>query len=139
MVSYARSTYEKSKQFNEKLDELQKTISPTIIRVYLAAESDLKEKIKLNLRDDQIVALDELKALRMSGIQSEMRYAVAQAKKNGVQLSEEIVFGKSIAPGFSKELLEKVPSLGVYSLFMLFTTKELDSYLQKNQKDDNER
>ena len=61
-----------------------------------------------------------------------MKYALAQAKKNGVMLSEDIVSGKSVVPGFSREFLEKVPSLGVYSLFLLFTEKELDSYLQSS-------
>ena len=133
MVSYAKSTYEKSKQFNEKLKELQKTIKPITIRTYLALEDKQDmENIKLNLglSDFQIAQLDELKALRMAGIQGEMKYAVAQATKNGIQLSEQITSGKAIFPELSKELLEKVPSLGVYYLFMLFTEEELNSYLQ---------
>lgn len=127
MVSYARSTYKKSKQFNEKLNELQKTIKPIIIRTYLAAENGVNNKdvaSDLNLSDNERTQLDELKALRMSGIQAEMRYALAQAKKNEIQLSEKVVSGEEIVPGFSKELLDKVPSLGVYNLFMLFTKEE---------------
>ena len=129
MVSYSRSTYEKSKQFNEKLKELQKTIKPIIIRTYLAAESSLNNKevdSYLDLSDDERTQLNELKALRMSGIQAEMKYALAQARKSGIQLSEKIVSGEEIVPGFSKELLDKVPSLGVYNLFLLFTEEEFD-------------
>ena len=63
-------------------------------------------------------------AIRKPGIQGEMRYALAHAKKNGVDLTEEITSGKSLLPGFSRELLDKVLSLGFYSLFMLFTAEE---------------
>lgn len=127
MVSYARSTYRKAKEFHEKLNELQKTIEPAVIRAYLAAENcqaDPDAVLSVELSDEQKAQIGELKELRMSGIQAEMRYAIAQAKKNGVPLSEEIISGKSIAIGFNRELLEKVPSLGVYQLFMLFTEEE---------------
>lgn len=129
MVSYARSTYEKSKQFHEKLKELQKTIAPITIRTYLAAEYEQKDEnveLNLDLSDDQKAQIDELNALRMDGIQSEMKYALAQASLSGVQLSEEIISGKSIVAGFEQELLDQVPSLGVYNLFMLFTEEEFD-------------
>jgi len=132
MVSYARSTYEKSKQFYEKLKELQKTVKPVTIRAYLAAENkqnDENAKRNLALSEDEKVQIQALKELRMDGIQAEMKYALAQAEKNGIQLSEEIVSGKSVFPAIDKELLEKVPSLGVYTLFMLFTEEELDLYL----------
>lgn len=128
MVSYARSTYEKSKQFNENLKELQKTISPITIRTYLAAESIQKDEnveLNLNINEEQRARLDELKALRMAGIQAEMKYALAQAEKNGIELSEQIVSGQAILPGFERELLDKVPSLGVYDLFIPFTVEEL--------------
>lgn len=128
MVSYARSTYEKSKQFHEKLKQLQKTISPIMIRTYLAAENKQNEEtieFNLKLSGDEKAQIHELKELRMNGIQSEMKYALAQAEKNGIQLSEEIVSGKVVFPPFTKELLDKVPSLGVYNLFMLFTEEEL--------------
>ena len=142
MVSYATSTYKKAKLFHEKLKELQKTINPITIRTYLAAESMQQDKsvdLNLDLSDDEKAQLDELKALRMDGIQAEMKYALAQAEKSGIQLSEQIVSGRSILPGFSKELLDKVPSLGVYNLFMPFTEEELDSYLQQCEKNDSEK
>lgn len=132
-VSHAKSTYRKAKAFNEKLKELQKTISPGAIRAYLGAENIEKEKyvkLNLNLDDEQISQLDELKALRISGIQGEMHYALAQAKKNGVELSEEIISGRSIAPGFGRELLDKAPSLSVYHLFMPYTKEEFDQLLK---------
>ena len=46
MVSYAKSTYEKSKKFNEKLKELQKTIKPIIIRTYFAIDAKQNDELK---------------------------------------------------------------------------------------------
>ena len=131
-VSYARSTYEKSQKFNEKLNELQKTIDPRDIRTYLAnsnREPHPSVELPLNLSDSEKAQLDELKALRADGIRGEMKYALAQDEKNGITLPENIVSGESIVPGFSQKVLNRVPSLGVYSLFMLFTEKELETYL----------
>lgn len=139
MVSYARSTYEKAQKFNSKLEELQKTIKPIIIRTYLAAKNERKEDcVNLNLSEEQKAQLDELEALRTVGIKGEMKYALAQAAKNGIDLSEETVSGKLLVPGFSRDVLQKVPSLGVYDLFLLFTKEELDGYLhsQHAQKED---
>ena len=54
-------------------------------------------------------------------------FSVDEAGKlrmDGVDLTEEITSGKSLLPGFSRELLDKVLSLGFYSLFMLFTAEE---------------
>lgn len=128
MVSYARSTYAKAKEFQEKLKELQKTISPAIIRAYLLTKYEQNvDKIaeKLHLREEQIAQIEELEALRRSGIQAEMRYARAQAKKNGILLPEQILSGQAVIPELTRELLEKVPSLGVYNLFLFFTEEEL--------------
>ncbi|MCI8714032.1 MAG: hypothetical protein HFH23_17715 [Ruminococcus sp.] len=128
MVSYARSTYEKSRRFHEMLKELQKTISPVMIRTYLAAANKQKDddvELSLNINEEQKARLDELNKLRMDGIRSEMKYALAQAEKNGIQLSEQVVSGRAILPGFKRELLDKVPSLGVYDLFIPFTEEEL--------------
>lgn len=131
-VSYAMSTYRKAKQFNEALINLQESVDPMVIRAYFSSENEIREANVWELSESQRKQLEELEALRMDGIRSEMKYALAQAKKNGVMLSEDIVSGKSVVPGFSREFLEKVPSLGVYSLFLLFTEKELDSYLQSS-------
>lgn len=128
MVSYARSTYAKAKEFQEKLKELQKTISPAIIRAYLLTKYEQNvDKVaeKLHLREEQIAQIEELEALRRSGIQAEMRYARAQAKKNGILLPEQILSGQAVIPELTRELLEKVPSLGVYNLFLFFTEEEL--------------
>ena len=130
MVSYAMSTYAKAKKFQEKLEELQKTIQPATIRAYLFTKQEQNvENVaeKLQLSEEQIAQIDELEAIRMSGIQAEMQYALAQAEKNGIFLSEEIVSGEAIFPSIDKELLKKVPSLGVYNLFLLFTKEELDT------------
>lgn len=128
MVSYARSTYAKAKEFQKKLKELQKTISPAIIRAYLLTKYEQNvDKVaeKLHLREEQIAQIEELEALRRSGIQAEMRYARAQAKKNGILLPEQILSGQAVIPELTRELLEKVPSLGVYNLFLFFTEEEL--------------
>ena len=105
MVAYARSTYKRAKKFQENLKELQKTIPPAVMRMYLAAKNgqvDSRAALGLNLSPDQKAELDELNALRMSGIQAETKYAIAQADKNGIQLSEDIISGRSIAPGFDR-------------------------------------
>ena len=128
MVSYARSTYAKAKEFQEKLKELQKTINPATIRAYLLTKYEQNvDKVaeKLHLREEQIAQIEELEALRRSGIQAEMRYARAQAKKNGISLPEQILSGQAVIPELTRELLEKVPSLGVYNLFLFFTEEEL--------------
>lgn len=140
-VSYATSTYKKAQQFNQKLSELQETIDPKTIRTYLANASRAKrEDVEIpgldDLSEDDISALEELRTLRTSAIQGEMKYAIAQAEKSGINLPESIVSGETIVPGFSQKVLNKVPSLGVYQLFMLFTEKELDSYLEQYEPEE---
>lgn len=140
-VSYATSTYKKAQQFNQKLSELQETIDPKVIRTYLANANRVQsEDVELpeleGLSEDDITALEELRTIRTSAIQGEMKYALAQAKKNGITLPENIVSGETIVPGFSQKVLDKVPSLGVYRLFMLFTEKELDSYLEQYEAEE---
>ena len=52
MVAYARSTYKKAKKFQENLKELQKTIPPAVMRMYLAAKNgqvDSRAALGLNL------------------------------------------------------------------------------------------
>lgn len=134
MVSYARSTYEKAKQFREKLEELQKTTDLITVRTYLAAKGTPSKEHAvsiLHLNDSEIARIEALKDLRMSGIQAEMKYALAQAKKSGVQLPQDVISGEAILPAFRKEVLEKVPSLGVYDLFLLFTEQELDNLSER--------
>lgn len=147
MVSYARSTYIKAKEFNERLNELQKSVPPALIRTYLAAAKIAENSVppesgaaaaeaarkncgvSLGLTNEQILQIEELRTVRKSAIQGEMKYVLAQADKNGVQLDEDIVSGEAVLPALSRELLEKVPSLGVYNLFLLFTQEEFDAHL----------
>lgn len=140
-VSYATSTYKKSQQFNKRLSELQESIDPKVIRTYLANANRVQsEDVEIpeleGLSAEDIAALEELREIRTSGIQREMKYALAQAEKSGVHLPENIVSGETIVPGFSQKVLDKVPSLGVYRLFMLFTEKELDSYLEQYEQEE---
>lgn len=124
MISFARSTLKKAKEFNTRLEELEKTVPLCVIRNYILTGEKPKD-----VDDLTIQKIDELKQLRQDGISGEMIYATAQAESNGLTLTDEIKSGKSIVPGFNKNVLEKVPSLQVYQYFMLFTEKELDDYL----------
>ena len=147
MVSYARSTYIKAKEFSEKLDALQNSVPPALIRTYLAAAKIAENSVppesgvaaaeaarkscgvSLGLTDEQILQIEELRTIRKSAVQGEMKYALVQAEKNGIQLDDDIVSGEAVLPALSRELLEKVPSLGVYNLFLLFTQEEFDAHL----------
>lgn len=124
MVSFARSTLKKAKEFNSRLEELERTVSLSVIRNYILTGEKPKDVDELTIQK-----IDELKQLRQDGISGEMIYATAQAESNGLTLTDEIKSGESIVPGFNKNVLEKVPSLQVYQYFMLFTEKELNDYL----------
>lgn len=120
-IGYAVSTWRKVKEFQDGLKELEDKISMPLIRKYLLT-GEKNDDISNDIYDE----IDKLQDLRSSGIQGEMRYAIAQARKSGIDLKENITSGKDIRPGFSKKVLEKIPSLGIYTHFMWYTEKELE-------------
>lgn len=120
-VSYAISTWKKVKEFQDGLKEIENKISMPQIRRYL-----LTGERSADISSDIYDEIDRLQDVRSTGIQGEMRYAIAQARKNGIDLKENITSGKDIRPGFSKKVLERIPSLGIYTHFMWYTEKELE-------------
>lgn len=120
-VSYAMSTWKKVKEFQDGLKEIESKISMPQIRRYL-----LTGERSTDISSDIYDEIDRLQDVRSTGIQGEMRYAIAQARKNGIDLKENITSGKDIRPGFSKKVLERIPSLGIYTHFMWYTEKELE-------------
>lgn len=120
-VGYAMSTWRKVKEFQDGLKEIEGKIPMPLIRKYLLT-GERNNDISNDIYDE----IDRLQNVRSTGIQGEMRYAIAQARKNGIDLKENITSGKDIRPGFSKKVLERIPSLGIYTHFMWYTVKELE-------------
>lgn len=120
-VGYSMSTWKKVKEFQDGLKGIEDKISMPLIRRYILT-GEKNDDISNEIYDE----IDRLQDLRASGIQGEMKYAIAQARKNGINLKENITSGKDIRPGFSKKVLERIPSLGIYTHFMWYTEKELD-------------
>lgn len=73
-VAYALSTWKKSKGFNAGVKELAQQIPLSEARLYLV--SGVKDP---RIPDAIYERIDELQNLRKAGIQSEMRYVLAQA------------------------------------------------------------
>lgn len=131
-VGYARSTYGKAKEFMRRIEELGEKMPPGLMRHYYSTG------IKLPEYDEALYQeVDELFALRESGIRGEMIYVRAQAEASGIEIPEEILSGKSLSIGFP-ELEEDAPSLGVYRLFMPLTLAELEKKSPRNPSGDPE-
>ncbi len=122
-TTYAKSTWKKIKIFQEGLKDIEKLIPMSYVRDYLLTGKKINE-----ITENTYKKIDELQEIRMSGISSEMKYAIAQAKKSNLTLKEDIITGKDMAPGFSKSILSRVPSLEIYTHFMWYTKKELKDY-----------
>lgn len=119
-VGYARSTLDKSKEFSRRMEELGEKMPPELMRHYYITGERLTDYDETLYKE-----VDELFAIRESGILGEMRYVKAQARVNGIELPEEALSGKSLRIGFP-ELEDKAPSLGVYRLFIPLTMTELE-------------
>ena len=119
-VSHALSTWDKVKAFQDGLEALEKRVELSIARAYLLT-GEKSEVVSPDVYDE----IDRLEAIREEGIQSEMKYCLAQARLSGITLPEEIQTGKDIRPFFNEKVLEKVPSLDLYTHFMWYSSKEL--------------
>lgn len=120
-VSYSDKTYMDSKEFRTRLESLGKKLNLTVARYYL--QSGYKDPM---LSDDLYQEIDSISEIRKRAIQREMTHAIAQAELSGVKLSEKTMDGSDLSIGFKKEVTDKVPSLGVYGLFMFYTKDELE-------------
>lgn len=120
-VTHARSTWAKVREFQNGIEELGKKVELSLIRRYLLTGEKSRE-----IPRDVYKEADRLKQIREQGIQNEMQYCLAQAELNGITLSEDIQSGKDIRPYFSKKVLEKVPSLDIYTHFMWYSEEELE-------------
>lgn len=110
-VAYARSTWKKVKNFQAGLKELEDKIPMILVREYISTGKKSED-----IPDEVYEQIDNLKNLRSNGIQGEMKYAVAQAEENGIRLKENILKGQDMRPGFSRKILNKIPSLGPHPL-----------------------
>lgn len=117
-VAYARSTWRKAEEFARGLKELGEKMPPSMIRHYY-----LTGRKSRDYEEALYQEIDDLFSLRESGIRGEMKYAEAQAERNGIEIPGDVLAGKSLQIDFP-QLEEKAPSLGVYRLFIPFTEEE---------------
>lgn len=118
VVSHARSTWAKIKEFQDGIEELGKKVELSIARYYLLTGK------KSNVVSEEIYAeIDRLQQIRVQGIQDEMQYCLAQASLNNITLTEDIKTGKDIRPFFSDQVLDKIPSLDLYTHFMWYSRR----------------
>lgn len=130
-VSHALSTWNKVKEFQDGIEELGKKIDLSIARLYLLTGKKMPE-VSAKIYQE----IDRLQRIRVEGIQGEMDYCLAQARYNNLVLSEDIQTGKDIRPFFSEKLLEKVPSLDLYTHFMWYSGEELEKMKKKAEEKD---
>lgn len=130
MASFAPSTIAKAKQFQSGLEELQKDVPLHIVREYL-----INKRKPYNISEDILHRIDSLQSTRKSAIIGEMQHASSQAAQYGLDLPKEITSGESLVPGFSEDVLSKIPSLTVYNYFSYFTKEELEQYLNNLRSD----
>lgn len=131
-VGFAMSTYRLAKEFQDGIEELEKTAPLAYAREYLMDGSRREQ-----LGDDFYTHVDELQAIRKRGIGGEMRYVRAQVsvyfrdnpdkpeKTPEELLGEDVLSGDSITFGFGKDIYEIAPSLKVYELFIWLGKSEL--------------
>lgn len=122
---YNATTYVASKQFKKGLEELEEKVDLAIIRLYeKTGEKDptVSESIYLEA--------EELFKIREDAIKLEMIHARSQARELNINIPQKILDGKDLSIGFKKELLEKIPAIGVYDFFKPFTKKELDKIVK---------
>ena len=123
-VAFAMSTWRIVKEFQTRLRELEKRLPMHEVRYYLVSWIR-EEYVPGDIYDE----IDALKELRAKGIRQEMKYADAQARAAGLTLSEPVRQGYDLMAMPPLEVLEKVPSLGVYRQFMWLGEREGDTKL----------
>lgn len=133
-VSYYDKTYREAKEFRTALQELGKKVDLAVIRSYLL--SNYKDPM---VSQEIYAEADRLRDLRATAIKREMLHASAQADLAGVKLAKETLEGTDLSIGFKREITDKVPSLGVYNLFMFYTKEELEQLLDQSKTNETSR
>ena len=128
-VSFYDKTYYDAKEFRTRLESLSKKVDLATIRYYL--QSNQKNP---KIADEIYNEADELKKLRATAIQREMQHALAQAQLAGITLTKDVIEGTDLSIGFKQEVMDKVPSLNVYSLFMFYSKTELEKLLNNDKQ-----
>ena len=128
-VSFYDKTYYDAKEFRTRLESLSKKVDLATIRYYL--QSNQKNP---KIADEIYNEADELKKLRATAIQREMQHALAQAQLAGITLTKDVIEGIDLSISFKQEILDKVPSLNVYSLFMIYRKTELEKLLNNDKQ-----
>ena len=118
-VGFAMSTWRKVKEFQEGLRALEGRLPMDEVRDDLVS-GRREECIPSDIYDE----IDRLRELRADGIRGEMRYAAAQARAHGLTLSAEVLEGRSLMAIPPLDILQKVPSLGIYRHFIWLGEKE---------------
>ena len=134
-VAFARSTWRKSKEFNDGVRDLARRMPMELVRLYVT-EGVRTPRVPLNCYD----RIDELWELRRGALLGELQYVDAQAqiwleehpadaeriaaKYHRPQATPEMLLGTAVmngespALGFSPDTYLIAPSLRVYELFM---------------------
>ena len=112
-VGFAMSTWRKVKEFQAGIRVLERRFPMDEVRDYLVS-GRREEGVPADIYNE----IDRLKELRSAGIRGEMKYAEAQAKAHGLTLSAEVLEGRSLMAMPPLDILQKVPSLGIYRQFI---------------------
>lgn len=112
-VGFAMSTWRKVKAFQAGVRDLERRLPMTEVRDYLASG-----RREASVPGDIYDEIDRLKELRSAGIRQEMPYVAAQARAAGLTLSEPVLQGYDLMAMPPLDLLQKVPSLGIYRHFV---------------------
>lgn len=124
-VGYARSTWACVKQFQDGISRLENYyhMPLSVARRYL-----LYGTMDPQFPPEVYAEVDRLQAIRATGILGEMKYCLAQARKHGITLPESLRRGQDLGFGITGALLDKVPSLGIYTHVLWLSLEELDRW-----------
>ena len=149
-VGFDFYTYKMINEFQTGLEELENKIKEMIpdnkvFNLGFARDYLMTKERNANIPDEIYDEIDRLQNIRKEGIQEEKKFILAQAKlaekrkgdKFKNPLTEEILSGDSLVPGFGNDVLEDLPNLQVYTHFLWYTERELDELiatLKENKK-----
>ena len=133
-VSFARSTWQKVREFQAGLRALEARLPMHEVRDYLVS-GKREEAVPQDIYDE----INRLREIRADGIRGEMKYAEAQAARYGLTLSQEGLEGYHMMALPPLELLKQAPSLGIYRHFAWLGDNEGNSiFIKRNSSNKNE-